>query len=276
MVVLRAIGNFFKRIGRWIRDTAWVQPLLIVGGIFAIIFSIPYITNWVKSWFKNDTVAYEKYYSKVQLSIENCDEEKSEADDLFKYLLSIEDGTASDAQKKKYGEKFFLAFVQKGCSGCEANYDGFNYLQSKYTVKDSSSAFYLEDGKSFKIHSIYMDETDDGITYDGNIFEHYIYDRYAQIFEGAAGYATNEIDYQYLINQGGTSSSYYSNAQSMAEKIESPTVFLVDANSSDAYGISEVLFAYSGQKGGSTALDKALTLVDCWNHKGIFAEGYQG
>ena len=40
MVVLRAIGNFFARIGRWIRDTAWVQPLLIVGGIFAIIFSM--------------------------------------------------------------------------------------------------------------------------------------------------------------------------------------------------------------------------------------------
>ena len=157
MVVLRVIGNFFKRIGRWIRDTAWVQPLLIVGGIFAIIFSIPYITNWVKSWFNNDTVAYEKYYTKYQLSIENCDDEKSEADDLFKYLLSIEDGTATDAQKKKYGEKFFLAFVQKGCSGCEANYDGFNYLQSKYTTKNSSSAFYLEDQKSFKIHSIYMD-----------------------------------------------------------------------------------------------------------------------
>ena len=274
MVVLRVIGNFFKKIGRWIRDTAWVQPLLIVGGIFAIIFSIPYITKWVKSWFK-EGIAYEKYYSKVQLSIEKCDKEKSEADDLFKYLLAIEDGNASDAQKKKYGEKFFLAFVQKGCSGCEANYDGFNYLQSKATTKKEESQFYLADGKDFKIHSIFMDETDDDIEYDGNIFEHYIYDRYAQIFEAAAGYATDEINYNYLINQGGTSSSYYTTAQGLAESIESPTVFLIDANGSEAYGIKEVLFAFSGVKGGSTSLDKALTLVDCWNHEGIFKEGYE-
>ena len=43
MKVLRAIGGFFAKIGRWIANTAWIQPLLIVGGIFGIIFSIPYI-----------------------------------------------------------------------------------------------------------------------------------------------------------------------------------------------------------------------------------------
>ena len=48
MFVLRAIGRFFAKIGRWIRDTAWVQPLLIVGGIFAIIFSIPKIVEVVE------------------------------------------------------------------------------------------------------------------------------------------------------------------------------------------------------------------------------------
>ena len=40
MVVLRAIGGFFARIGRWIKETAWIQPLLIVGAIFAVIFAI--------------------------------------------------------------------------------------------------------------------------------------------------------------------------------------------------------------------------------------------
>ena len=39
MAILRAIGRFFAKIGRWIRDTAWVQPLLIVGAIFGLIFS---------------------------------------------------------------------------------------------------------------------------------------------------------------------------------------------------------------------------------------------
>ena len=91
MKVLRAIGNFFARIGRWIRDTAWVQPLLIVGGIFAIIFSIPYITNWVGSWFEVNQS--EKYYKDHQLSLKNCDDKKSEADGIFQYLVDISNGT---------------------------------------------------------------------------------------------------------------------------------------------------------------------------------------
>jgi hypothetical protein len=49
MKVLKAIGDFFVRIWRWIKETAWVQPLLIVGAIFAIIFSIPYFTKWISS-----------------------------------------------------------------------------------------------------------------------------------------------------------------------------------------------------------------------------------
>ena len=57
MVVLRAIGGFFARIGRWIKETAWIQPLLIVGAIFAVIFSIPHIIKGVSSWFdESDSV----------------------------------------------------------------------------------------------------------------------------------------------------------------------------------------------------------------------------
>ena len=51
MKILRAIGHFFAKIGRWIANTAWVQPLLIVGGIFAIIFSIPYIKRGFENLF---------------------------------------------------------------------------------------------------------------------------------------------------------------------------------------------------------------------------------
>ena len=48
MKILRVIGAFFVKIGRWIANTAWVQPLLIVGGIFGIIFSIPYIKKAIE------------------------------------------------------------------------------------------------------------------------------------------------------------------------------------------------------------------------------------
>ena len=44
MNILRKIATPFVAIWRWIKETAWVQPLLIVGIIFAIIFSIPSIT----------------------------------------------------------------------------------------------------------------------------------------------------------------------------------------------------------------------------------------
>ena len=56
MKVLKILATPFIAIWRWIKETAWVQPLLIVGLIFGIIFSIPSITSWVKSWdFGSDT-----------------------------------------------------------------------------------------------------------------------------------------------------------------------------------------------------------------------------
>lgn len=42
-----ALAKFFGAIWGWIKNTAWVQPLLIVGLIFAVIFSIKPITNTV-------------------------------------------------------------------------------------------------------------------------------------------------------------------------------------------------------------------------------------
>ena len=276
MVVLRAIGGFFAKIGRWIRDTAWVQPLLIVGGIFAVIFSIPYITNWVGSWFNDSTVAYIKWYTKYQLSVEGCDKKNSKADGILSYLEDIKAGTATDKQKKQYGEKFFLCFVQEGCSGCENNYGGLEYLSSHYTTKDSTSQFYLGNN-AFKIHSIFADETDSDIEYDGNIFDHYVYENYLQIFETACEKATDESNYNYLINKGGKSSDYYSTAMSLTEGIQTPTIFLIDATTPEFsvdYGIREILFGFEGKDGGSNEYSRALTLVDAWNGTGIFSEDY--
>ena len=41
MKILKVIATPFVALWRWIKETAWVQPLLIVGCIFAVIFSIP-------------------------------------------------------------------------------------------------------------------------------------------------------------------------------------------------------------------------------------------
>ncbi len=280
MVVLRAIGRFFAKIGRWIRDTAWVQPLLIVGGIFAIIFSIPYITKWVGSWFTDNSVAYVKFYSKYQLSVDGCDKKESKADGLLTYLEHIKDGSATDKEKKQYGEKFFIAFVQEGCSGCESNYGGFEYLSKNYTIKNSDSQFYLGDN-AFKIHSIFCDETDSDIEYDGNIFDHYIFENHLQIFETACEKATDEYNYNYLVNKGGKGSDYYKSAEKLADEIQTPTVFLIDATTPEYaadYGIREILFSYEAKSDTATKntneYSRALTLVDAWNGTGIFSEEY--
>ncbi len=45
--ILSAIGRFFVGIWNWIKNTAWVQPLLIVGAIFALIMSIRPIADWI-------------------------------------------------------------------------------------------------------------------------------------------------------------------------------------------------------------------------------------
>lgn len=263
MKVLRAIGSFFARIGRWIRDTAWVQPLLIVGGIFAVIFSIPYITSWVGSWFEEGNEAQE-YYEKYQLSLENCDEKESEADDIFEYILNIEKGEPNKDPNhaRKYGEKFFLAFVQEDCSGCEAGYPGFKTLQDNW----NKSGYTINDGKEFKLHTIFIDETDDNIEDVDNLFEKYfLTDNYPEVFETASSIAQ---DSAYCTSQGpkNSTNTYYTTATNLMEDFKTPTTFLIDTT-----GILEVIFDYEGADGSNTKFNKAETLRDAWNTEGDFS-----
>lgn len=276
MRVLRAIGNFFVRIGRWIRDTAWVQPLLIVGGIFAIVFSIPYITRWVQSWYVAGAEDV-TYYNKFKLSLDGCDDKTSKADQLMQYLEAYNNGTQTEEQTKKYGEKFFVAFVQEDCASCEANYYGFEYLQKNW----NKNGYEIEDGNKFVLHTIFLDtENDDG----DNLFQKYFYDTYGAIFEETA---SSIKESNYFVNQSGETGSYNNELINLenSDTFASPTVFLVDMSEdrpayTNKYAISEVFFAYEGTaKGGastSTSQAKAQTLCDAWNHVGIFGENYKG
>lgn len=269
MVVLRAIGRFFARIGRWIRDTAWVQPLLIVGGIFGIIFSIPYITNWVKGWFAEGDAAT-AYYERNQIKWDGIEDGDSQVDKFFTYLQDPEN---HEAEAKKYGRKFFLNFVQKGCDGCNSNYEGYKVLQDKWNKNDE---FKFESGKeeSFKIFNIFIDKADK----DGNeYFMDYISGdksqcRYGDIFNDAASLVNH-----YMVNiKGGD--SYYERLASNDNSFESPVTFLIDMDfEGDSgyelgqYGITEIFYTISGKKGSETGIGKARSLWDCWNHTGNFS-----
>ena len=266
MFILRAIGRFFARIGRWIKETAWVQPLLIVGGIFAIIFSIPYLTKWVKSWFDDDSAA-QKYYSNKKVSLKNAEKHESDVDVLFDYLTAYNDNDEAKVAegKKKFGDKFFLTLVQENCANCDERYGAFKTLEENWN-KGSLDGL---DG-SFKMHTIYVDtKNDDG----DNLFEDvYEKDSVSTIFEDTISCMSGEYTTHPYKDNGDDSSTYITNLENLTdrEQISTPTTFLIDLTDeapdwTSSYGVREVLFSFNGTN-GSDDIAKARTLRNAWTN----------
>ena len=270
MVVLRAIGKFFARIGRWIKETAWVQPLLIVGGIFAIIFSIPYIVKGVSSWFDQKGTASENFYSKFQVSLNGATKQDSDADKLINYLSARAEGTATEEQINKYGDQFFLSIVKEGCSGCEETYPGFETLQNNWNT--GNFAVSEKASKDFKLYTINVSETvDDELRNDETAFDVF-WNNHPDFFEEAV--TVTEGSY-YYVYKGGSGSDYASLLEKIndLENFQTPTTFMIDfkAESSKEYGICDIIFNFDGKNSGSSSYALAGTLIDCWNHAGVFA-----
>ena len=279
MVVLRAIGRFFARIGRWIKETAWIQPLLIVGGIFAIILSIPYLTKWVKSWFTDESAA-QKYYSSKKISLKNSDKHTSDVDVLFDYMTAFSkmDEAGQKTGQSKFGKKFFVTLVQESCTECDNRYGAFKTLEENW----GKGSFEELKGEEFKFYTIYVDTKDDD---DNNMFED-VYEResVSALFEDVVPYmAGDAADHPYKENCS-SPDSYVSNLNNLTsrEDISTPTTFLVDMtdNAPDwtsPYGIREVLFSFEGTN-GSDDYAKARTLRNAWTNvdskENIFSPSY--
>ena len=297
MVVLRAIGNFFVKIGRWIRDTAWVQPLLIVGGIFAIIFSIPYITKWVQSWFTTGDAAVSFYKNNGYLKLSNgdADGKNSDADKLLQFILS-DDSEKTEEQYKKYGEKFFVTFVQEDCSTCSSVYKGWKTAKESWgkatgfnrVLDKDGNELYKASKSDFKMYTIFVDQTNDDS-------KNYFWQLHDKTYS-AQWSDLSTLENPYSVNN--SSVSYDGLASSEEEDLSggsvftTPTTLLFDRKFSEKsaqelmdkgyacvnegianYKISEILFDIpekSGQASG-TPLARARTLWDCWNHIGQFS-----
>ena len=305
MVVLRAIGRFFARIGKWIRDTAWVQPLLIVGGIFALIFAIKPTVNWVKSWFSTGD-AVEKYYQNKKLSWANAGNGNSDVEKLFKFMMEPED----DSVKGKFADKFFVLFYVDGCEGCISNYDGFNYLEthmgdtefSYNQLKNdlderdySTESLYnqaLEASKNITIYSIdcgELDERDSSETKHKTYFEKFIYgnkkgdeligEKFFSYFVEDREYTTPYLD-SIATEQQGDGNKLLAKKWAFTEETSEtsgfydPTCLLYEKSYLGQkldYNVSEVMFDCQGQDGSGTAADKARTVWDCWTHNHNFS-----
>ena len=256
MVVLTAIGAFFARIWRWIKETAWVQPLLIVGIIFGVIFSIPSIVRGIEA-LSNNINSSEAYYHKFEKSLVNGKD--SEADKLTQAINSaMEDNSKVESVRNELGQKFFLAYVSDDCTSCAEAREGFETLENNFSnfVKDSSVGF--------KMYTIFTDEVTDDTTTNETAFVKYM-DRNAAFLEESAGvgYSTD-----YYINGKISDTDLEYVEQCDPTNFLTPTIFLVDlTDKSPTIGVSEIMFGVTGD----TNVAKAQLLADCWQHTGDFS-----
>ena len=119
--VLKAISNFFKKIWEWVKNTAWVQPVLIVSLIFAVIFSINPIIKGVKSALNSGN----------------------------------KDGAFYRAHSKDFNEKNFLALNNEECiaifvnledSGKETAYSYEKFVKNFYSQTDNAKIYVFNTG----------------------------------------------------------------------------------------------------------------------------------
>lgn len=283
MIVLRAIGGFFAKIGRWIRDTAWVQPLLIVGGIFAIIFSIPSITSWVQSWFAtgDEAVSFYKNTGYKSLKDGEKDGKNSSADKLLKFIFDTKEEDR-EAGYKEYGEKFFVTFVQEDCSTCKSIYTGWQSAIDNWgksagfkAVYDKATDTKVYDAGNFKLYTIFVDEeNDDNKNYFWDLHDNVYSEQFGNLASLANPYSTTSgVSYENIANSGSTDVSGGS-------VFSSPTTILFDKNfvatdekgySSDndcmnEYHIAEILYDIPSKGSSGTSIERARTIWDCWHH----------
>lgn len=244
--VLTVIGAFFVRIWNWIKETAWIQPLLIVGVIFAVIFSIPSISKWIQSIADNANSA-ETYYKKYQKSLKN--EETSDAQKLINAVM---------ANENTYGDKYFVILVQSGCGGCEELQPAVDLLRTK------TSRFYEQDTfGEFKFYTIFIDEevTSDATT---TAWQRFV-DRNIAFLERSAEVAENSW---YNVNNFLPQTRI--DGLQDGSNIVSPTLFLYDTTVNNPFepGISEVMFGVEG----ATPYEKAELMSHAWQHTDEFSQ----
>ena len=263
MVVIIAIGRFFKKIWDWIKQTAWIQPLLIVGVIFGIIFSIPSIVKAVNASRKEKST-YAAYYHNFKLSLEG--EAESEADKFTDDLYEvIRDGKVDNFRTNHadLGDKFFVAYVEKNCDPCEQAKEGFSRFQEQFDK-------YIENDGSFHLVTIFTDEETTDSDETNTAFMKYM-DRHTDFFSevGSVVYETDYYKNGHILD---TTLEAFETADPKGFK--APAIMLVELNPSDEektrgydIGVTELMFGVEGSDKNA----KAVTLSDCWKHTGEFS-----
>lgn len=285
MNVLKKLGTPFIAVWRWIKETAWVQPLLIVGVIFAIIFSIPSITSWVQSWDFGDD-AY-KWLQDKQLSLKGITDEKVEGEvaEFFQAFDEAQtswangDKAAAQNTMKKYtgdSNKMFLYFVQENDAAKNINEANKLLVEEKWdekVVKRAEAANIACEGK-FAYRTIFTDQTievdDKDYTYqDHTAFDYFVtssreFERfYSTVYDAYQDTAF----YRNIVNdkvEGASITTYQTSISSLKTTTNpsAPTLFVIDLteNNKNDQIISNIVFSVSG----SDEFARADFLANAW------------
>ncbi|MCQ2753380.1 MAG: hypothetical protein MJ206_03980 [Bacilli bacterium] len=267
MKILKAIGNVFVKIWRWIKNTAWVQPLLIVGLIFGVIFSIPAITSSIQNLIKNNNSA-KKFFETYQLTMEG--DEDSKAQQLLERYRIHSDEYAKAQDKKEVinkipaeEKKFFLFFTSYATVDDDLK-SGFEIAQTYWKTE----TFDIIDNLDFHLYTIFTDEKTTTSTTKKSAFETFM-DSKSWFFEEAAVNAENT---EYFKNGKITEEQLTKLSDCDPNNFNLPLIILVDWNTlltnpdNKNIGITQLTFGLTGEDNWA----RAKFLVDCWNGKGEF------
>lgn len=273
MNVLKKLGTPFVALWRWIKETAWVQPLLIVGVIFAIIFSIPSITSWVQSWDFGD----DKYnwLENKQLSLEGITDEKIDGEaarflSTFEEAQSLWKNNEKDEAREKMknytgdANKLFLYFVQENDAADNIN-EANKYLVEEAWKDKVTSKVDDYKGGNFQYRTIFTDQViedkDGEYIYESHTaFEYLLKSREFESFYSTIYDAyQNTPYYQNIINDkvdGVQLDSYQSSINSLRTTTNpsAPTLFIIDLTNNDNENIiSNIVFSIEGSNKHSRA-----------------------
>lgn len=232
--IFGGIGKFFGAIWRWIKETAWVQPLLIVGIIFGLIFSIQPISRGISSLAESVSNS-EKIYKNNKVSLMN--------NRAYNLVNDV------DGARFKDEDKYFLVFVSEDCSNCKAAYKGFKELLSNKTYSDVD----------YKLKTIYVDEDGEIDSTDkDNLFTQLFFEN--DDFREAIGYVAENSMYATNVGYDETKLDKIKEGSDFF----TPLVLLMDKDAyeedADSWGIKEVLIGVTGD----TPIEKANFLEDAW------------
>jgi hypothetical protein len=282
MKVLRAIGAFFAKIGRWIANTAWIQPLLIVGGIFAVIFSIPYIKTAIENAQIDNTDYDYEYYKSFSLNLE----EGNRADKLLGYLENEE----FDKINSEFGKKFFLAFVQEECAYCKEGVEGFKDFGANFNSWKSDEGWAADE--KFSLFTILVDTKDSND--DKKYLAQELISEHVQFFDELAAKFETNSNYALYKNASSQTSGYETKLNNIAnsasksediEGIDTPFMLMYDYSKYEedyfnCSGVTAVVFNYvdlvtaAKEYSETNKATKGFTLRDCWGYRNLFDLNY--